>query len=78
MKKDNFFPDDSNSHPGCCVGRKVQKGFYAGAQGAAQLSVMFNEADAEKPEDHRSKCGTSFGVTGGYNFNKHGTLAPAK
>ncbi|HAO47389.1 MAG TPA: porin family protein [Ferruginibacter sp.] len=53
-------------------GVKAQKGFYAGAQGAAQLSVMFNEADAEKPgADYRSKCGTSFGVTGGYNFNKH-------
>jgi len=51
---------------------KAQKGFYVGAQGTAQLSVMFNEADVEQPgADYRSKFGTSFGVNGGYNFSKH-------
>lgn len=54
------------------TGAKAQKGFYVGAQGAAQLSVMFNEADVEQPgADYRSKFGTSFGVNGGYNFSKH-------
>lgn len=55
-----------------CTGAKAQKGFYAGAQGAAQLSVMFNEADVDQPgADYRSKFGTAFGVNGGYNFSKH-------
>ncbi len=50
----------------------AQKGFYAGAQGKAQLSVMFNEADVDKPgADYRSKFGTAFGVNGGYNFSRH-------
>jgi hypothetical protein len=51
---------------------KAQKGFYAGVQGAAQLSVMFNEADAYHPgADYKSKFGTALGVNGGYNFSKH-------
>lgn len=51
---------------------KAQKGFYAGAQGMAQISVMLNEADVERPgADYRSKFGTAFGLNGGYNFNNH-------
>jgi len=51
---------------------KAQKGFYAGAQGVAQLSVMFNESDVDKPgSDYKSKFGTAFGLNAGYNFNNH-------
>lgn len=51
---------------------KAQQGFYVGAQGAAQVSVMFNEADVDKPgADYRSKLGKAFGVNAGYNFNDH-------
>lgn len=51
---------------------KAQKGFYAGAQGMAQISVMFNESDVDKPgADYKSKFGTAFGLNGGYNFNKN-------
>jgi len=54
------------------TGAKAQKGFYVGAQGTAQVSVMFNEADVDKPgADYRSKFGTAFGVNGGYNFSRH-------
>lgn len=51
---------------------KAQKGFYAGAQGVAQINIMFNETDANKPgADYKSKLGTSFGLSGGYNFTKN-------
>jgi hypothetical protein len=51
---------------------KAQKGIYAGIQGAAQVSVMFNETDVEKPgADYKSDYGTTFGINGGYNFSNH-------
>jgi hypothetical protein len=34
--------------------------------------VMFNKTDVDKPgSDYKSTFGTSFGVSGGYNFTKH-------
>jgi opacity protein-like surface antigen len=54
------------------TGAKAQKGLYVGVQGAAQVSVMFNETDADQPgADYKSKFGTAFGVNAGYNFGKH-------
>ena len=51
---------------------KAQKGIYAGAQGVAQVNIMFNESDANKPgADYKSKLGSSFGLSGGYNFTKN-------
>ena len=51
---------------------KAQQGLYVGAQGAAQVSVMFNESDVDNPSaDYKSKFGTAFGINGGYNFSKH-------
>jgi len=51
---------------------KAQQGFYAGAQGASQLSAMFNENDADRPgADYKSKLGATYGLNGGYNFNRH-------
>src|SRR5690349_5084304 len=50
----------------------AQKGYYVGAQGATQLSVMFNKTDLDKDgTDYKSKLGTTIGIGGGYNFNKH-------
>jgi opacity protein-like surface antigen len=54
------------------TGAKAQKGLYVGAQGAAQVSVMFNGSDVDQPgADYKSKFGTAFGVNAGYNFSKH-------
>lgn len=54
------------------TGAKAQKGFYVGTQGAGQVNIMFNKTDADKPgSDYKSTFGTSFGVSGGYNFTNH-------
>lgn len=49
----------------------AQKGFYAGVQGAPQLSVIFNEDDVNAPNtDYKAKFSYTFGVNGGYNFTQ--------
>jgi opacity protein-like surface antigen len=50
----------------------AQKGFYVGAQGAGQVSVMANKTDVDKNgTDYESKMGKTIGIGGGYNFNEH-------
>lgn len=49
---------------------KAQKGFYVGAQGAPQLSVMFNKEDVDKANtDYKSKFSVAFGAGAGYHFS---------
>lgn len=51
---------------------KAQKGIYVGAQGVAQVNIIFNETDANQPgADYKSKLGSSFGLSAGYNFTKN-------
>jgi opacity protein-like surface antigen len=50
----------------------AQKGFYAGVQGAPQISVMYNDDDFSNDSyDPKSTFATTFGVAGGYNFTKN-------
>ncbi|MBL7682123.1 MAG: PorT family protein [Flavipsychrobacter sp.] len=51
---------------------KAQKGFYAGAQGTPGISSMYNADDKDdKTQETKTTFGISFGVGGGYNFNKN-------
>lgn len=50
----------------------AQKGFYAGVQGAPQISVMYNNDDFKDDNyDPKSTFSVAFGVAGGYNFHKN-------
>lgn len=50
----------------------AQKGFYIGIQGAQNVSAMFNKDDADNDKfDYKATNAETFGVSGGYNFNKH-------
>lgn len=50
----------------------AQKGFYIGAQAAQQFSGMYNQDDVDNTNfDYKITPGQSFGLNGGYNFNKH-------
>jgi opacity protein-like surface antigen len=54
----------------------AQKGFHIGVQGAPQLSMM-NNADNkdDKTIELTPAFGVSFGINGGYNFNKNMGIA---
>lgn len=55
---------------------EAQKGFYIGAQGTQQFSGMYNQDDVDATNfDYKITPGQSFGLSGGYNFNKHMGIA---
>ncbi len=50
----------------------AQEGFYIGAQATQQFSGMYNQDDVDNENfDYKITPGQSFGLSGGYNFNKH-------
>ncbi len=54
----------------------AQKGFHVGVQGAPQISMMNNADDKDDATlDMKPAFGVSFGVNGGYNFNKNMGIA---
>lgn len=50
----------------------AQEGFYIGIQGAQNFSAMFNKDDVDNDNfNYKATTAEMFGVSGGYNFNKH-------
>ncbi len=50
----------------------AQQGFYIGIQGAQQVSGMFNRDDIDADNfKYKMTAGQTFGLGGGYNFNKN-------
>lgn len=50
----------------------AQEGFYLGAQATQQFSGMYNQDDVDNTNfDYKITPGQTFGLSGGYNFNKH-------
>ncbi|MCB9065167.1 MAG: PorT family protein [Chitinophagales bacterium] len=50
----------------------AQKGFHVGAQGAQNFTGMYNQDDADNDKfNYKATTGQTFGLSGGYNFNKH-------
>lgn len=50
----------------------AQKGIYGGVQGGAQASAMYNQDDIDNISiNHKATIGYTFGINGGYNFNKN-------